>query len=536
MAPLEPQQPPRKKWTRAKVPRVRTGCKTWYAIIFEVLTRHLKCDEQKPVCQRCLKDKQRCDGYEDPNALIAKAKEPLKLVSKPKRPTSRALSALRPALSVENLGSPADAALFNHARECTIMDFDVLSGSLFWRNFVLPLAHTVEPVKHALCALGGAHRRFVAGYQGEASLSLIAAEFEFASIQKYNQAILHMKPLMEDNSEVNFQITLICCVIFICIESMHGRYTESIRHLKAGCQLLNSVHAERKFGYGPSSLLQPTDVKEAEYSLIDLVAEMLHRLRQNVAIYMGSGRLHDLILPLRAGHMGDPETPFSNLVEAAFYLDRMGEFEFVSDHQLIRLLGMSCMGVTGWEFDHQARKAALDAARRAIAVWGARYELTKREGRYSKPSSGEKSAFASLDMHQAVWWALVKLETIEQVIPKEDGEKILQRAEVLIKIENRRRTPVFAFNGYLLPLLSLVCTHCEDVDTQSRAVSLLRTVRRREGIWDSQEVAGIYETMIIARKQNMVTWENLPLGIPQLAAELSSLRLSESGGSTPSNQ
>lgn len=104
---------------------------------------------------------------------------------------------------------------------------------------------------------------------------------------------------------------------------------------------------------------------------------------------------------------------------------------------------------------------------------------------------------------------------------------------MLIEMEHRRPSPVFAFNGYLVPLLSLVCTYCRDVDVQYRAISLLRTVRRREGIWDSQEVADIYETMIAARTQDMVEWDDLPWGIPQLAAELSSLRLSESRGSTP---
>ncbi|KAJ4313272.1 hypothetical protein N0V84_009500 [Fusarium piperis] len=507
MAPLQTQQPPRKKWTRAKAPR-------------------------------------KCDGYEDPRAPIAKPKKPLKLVqyqSRPKHPACRALSALRPALSIENLGSPADAALFHHARECTIMDFDVLSGSLFWRNFVLPLAHTVEPVKHALCALGGAHRRFMAGYQGDTTSSSLATEFEYASIQKYNQAILHMKPLMEDNSEMNLQTTLICCVIFICIESLHGRYSESIRHLKAGCQLLNSVRAERKFSHGPSSLFQPVQGKKAEYSLFDLVTEMFYRLGQNVAIYVGSDTFHDLILPFRAGYMGDPKIPFSDLIEAVFYLERVDEvhdktyLEFVSGPRPSKPLKTQCMGIAGWEFDFEAGKAALDASRRVFAVWDARYELTKLQERYANPGEEERSAFATLDMHQAVWQALVKFETIEQVIPRDDGEKILNKAEVLVEIENRRPTPVFAFNGYLIPLLSLVCTYCDDFDNQFRAISLLRKVRRREGIWDSQEVAGVYETMVIARKHNMVSWEKLPWGIPQLAAELSSLNLSESGGSTPSS-
>ncbi|KAM0421491.1 hypothetical protein ACHAPT_010664 [Fusarium lateritium] len=522
MAPLELQQqqppPPRKK------------------------IRHLKCDEQKPVCQRCLRDRQKCDGYEDPKPAVVKPKKPLKLVqyqSKPRSQACRALSALRPALSIENLGSPADAALFYHAREYTIKDFDLLSGPMFWHNFVLPLAHTVEPVKFALCALGGAHRRFQAGYRGDATSLSSVAEFEYASIQKYNQAILHMKPLMEENSEINLQTTLICCVIFICIESLHGRYTDSIRHLKAGCQLLNSVRTEKKCDNVPTSLLYPQGGEEPEYTLFDLVTEMLYRLGQNVAIYVGSDTFDDLDLPPRTGHMGNPDAPFSSLFEAAFFLERVDEFydeSYIGIAFSPRLHGPLeswPRGHPGPVFDYDAGKAALDAARRAFQVWNLRYELTKRQKTYENPTPEQRSAIASLDMHQAVWFGLVKLETIEQEMAREDGESILQRAEVLIEIEHQRSSPVFAFNGYLVPLLSLVCTYCRDVDIQYKAISLLRAVRRREGIWDSQEVADVYETMITARTQNMVEWEDLPWGIPQLAAELSSLTLSESSGSTP---
>ncbi|KAJ3455594.1 hypothetical protein MRS44_017076 [Fusarium solani] len=508
MAPLEPQQPPRKKWTRTKAPR-------------------------------------KCDGYEGPKPPAPKAKKQLKLVqyqSKPKSQAYRALSALRPALSIENLGSPADAALFYHAREYTIKDFDILSSPMFWHNFVLPLAHTIEPVKYALCALGGAHRGFQVGYRGNATSLSSAAEFEYASIQKYNQAILHIKPLMEENSEINLQTTLICCVIFICIESLYGRYTDSIRHLKAGCQLLNSVRAEKKYGNVPTPLLYFPGGEEAEYTLFDLATEMLYRLGQNVAIYVGNDTFDDLDLPPRTRYMGDPNTPFSSLLEAAFFLERVDELYdesyigFAFGPRLHGSFESPSHGHSGAAFDYGAGKAALDAASQAFAVWNSRHELTKCQKIYEDPTPEKKSAIASLDMHQAVWFGLAKLETIDQEIAREDGERILQRAKVLIEMEHRRPSPVFAFNGYLVPLLSLVCTYCRDVDVQYRAISLLRTVRRREGIWDSQEIADIYETMIAARTQNMVEWDNLPWGIPQLAAELSSLRLSESSGSTPGSR
>jgi hypothetical protein len=46
----------RPRATRASVPKVRSGCIT-------CKRRHVKCDEAKPACQRCLKWQGTCEGY-----------------------------------------------------------------------------------------------------------------------------------------------------------------------------------------------------------------------------------------------------------------------------------------------------------------------------------------------------------------------------------------------------------------------------------------------------------------------------------------
>lgn len=48
---------------RRWAPKTRTGCKT-------CKIRRKKCDEKKPSCLRCLKDKFQCDGYEAPKAWM----------------------------------------------------------------------------------------------------------------------------------------------------------------------------------------------------------------------------------------------------------------------------------------------------------------------------------------------------------------------------------------------------------------------------------------------------------------------------------
>ncbi|KAH8808719.1 hypothetical protein F5884DRAFT_753238 [Xylogone sp. PMI_703] len=42
--------------SRASKPKVRTGCTT-------CKIRHVKCDETKPACMRCVKFGRQCDGY-----------------------------------------------------------------------------------------------------------------------------------------------------------------------------------------------------------------------------------------------------------------------------------------------------------------------------------------------------------------------------------------------------------------------------------------------------------------------------------------
>ncbi|KAF4948220.1 hypothetical protein FSARC_13795 [Fusarium sarcochroum] len=508
--------------------------------------RHLKCDETKPECQRCLKDMQRCDGYQQAQAQAPRPNAGTKLrmerssrrfqyQSKPTNAICKAPGVLRPALSIVHHASPADAVLFHHAREYTIKDFGVDSCLSFWNGFVLPLAQTAEPVRYALCALGGAHRRFITEYPGDATYISTAAAYELVSIQKYNQAIMHIKPLMTEKTEASLQTILICCVIFICIENLNGRYTDSMRHLLAGCQLLNSLRGKFKLERSNLAQMHFKEAPNITYSLFGMVTEMLHRLGQNIAIYKGSYIFTDLELPPRMTDMGDSRLPFADLVEAGTLLDQVDDSydSFFRGHQLTSLPTHASSDNDSFSRpDLATGQLALAAVRSTFAIWNSRYELTRKVKRHGSPCLTEQHGLF-LDMQQAMWLAILKLDSIDGEFNREDSELILQRASNLIKMVASKRAPVFAFNGYITPTLSIVCSSCKDLNVQRKSIALLRTLRRREGIWDSREVADIYETMVTAGAQNMVDQTNMPWGIPQLVAELSPLSLPRSNDRTP---
>lgn len=122
--------------------------------------------------------------------------------------------------------------LVHHARTCTLEDLETaLSPTDFWYSYALPLSHSAEAVRHAICALGGAHRMFKLQY-GDSGAAW--HKVQQVSLQQYNLAIRSVKKLMDTATERDIEIVLTCCVVFISLENLYGHYAESLRHMRAG--------------------------------------------------------------------------------------------------------------------------------------------------------------------------------------------------------------------------------------------------------------------------------------------------------------
>ncbi|KAJ3540202.1 hypothetical protein NM208_g5166 [Fusarium decemcellulare] len=94
-------------------------------------------------------------------------------------------------------------------------------------------------------------------------------------------------------------------------------------------------------------------------------------------------------------------------------------------------------------------------------------------------------------------------------------------AEVLLRLEPSEISPAFAFDGVIVPAVCLTLHSREDDATQRRGISLLRTIRRREGVWDSQEMTDVFESMVTARRRDLIAWDAIPYDIPNTAKRLS---------------
>lgn len=507
------------KRTRAKGPKVKTGCGT-------CKIRHLKCDEGKPACRRCTNDDRKCDGYNQPmvrKSRTTKTFQMIPFIPKSHKVRKVSPSTPRPALISDIFVDSGDAALYFHARECAINDFETAAySSGFWNAFVLPLSHTVKPIKHALCALGGAHRLFTSTHPG----TIHSNNMELESIQKYNEAIMHMTPLMMDNTIESIQTTLICCMIFICVESMYGRYAEAARHLKAGCQLLNSYRRE---------LATTPTLETCQDELLDSLEAMMTWFGQNLSIYKGELVFVDIERKVRTLDVGSSFVPFTSIQEAADVLIILEHIfdQSMLDHNQDELR----LNYPHWSSGQQQGigcsppwhprfiKTAAKSTKQLFKIWNARFELTKTKIDKDILSLSEKRKLGLVSLGQAMWNAFLKLADIEDEYSIEDSADILDCVENVLALEEVKSRRLFTVEGDLVSAVSIVCGSCRDVQVQARGAALLRRMNRREGVWDSIEMANLYETIIKAVEDDHLVWDDLPLGVPQLMEEMSRLQL-----------
>ncbi|KAF4966593.1 hypothetical protein FSARC_5757 [Fusarium sarcochroum] len=477
------------KWKRASRPKVRTGCLTW--------VRHLKCDEEKPTCRRCRDGRVKCDGY----VLPEKKKN---IVQRSSRPVSE-----YPLISFNSnvADSSIENCYFHHFHHWTSsqLTHSSTSSNLFL-TYILPLAHTCEPIKHAIIAVGAAHRFYMAGPDTCSPLQ----QLKGLAMQQYNKAIAHIIPHMSLDSDFDLQCTLVCCLLFVAFESITGRYCESIRHIRAGTRLLSSP-----------ALASNTKQRDA----IEKLTEMFSSLGVEASIFM-----EDTIIPdLRLGYydsiysVDTPGQPFRDLDEAAGELRKLDVASVDIMHQMPSCSDTSSDGTASYKNSPEYDKfnplwKELDVK---FQRWNSRFELTKKHIATWEYQELLSPQLNYLTLQQKFWGMCVKWEPEDESGPPiETVKAFLDAAETLAQTLTTPGHPSFSLDGDLVSGLSFVLEMCPDKTLQSRAMNLLRRLNRREGVWDSREIVELHEATRALDDPEAFYKREIPGGIPAYAAEL----------------
>lgn len=183
------------KRKRASTPRSKNGCAT-------CRQRRVKCDERRPVCQRCTKAEFTCT-YSG-----GTAHQPLA----PQDVVSSALAALPVAvykLPFSVPGSPDERKALHYYHNHAAMNLSGFVTIGFWNRFVLERCQVEPVVRHSIIALCQAHLEY--GTQD----TLVS--FSDSSLRAYCKAIRRLRKFIEDQAKPSRIVVLLCCIVFMTL-------------------------------------------------------------------------------------------------------------------------------------------------------------------------------------------------------------------------------------------------------------------------------------------------------------------------------
>lgn len=111
-----------------------------------------------------------------------------------------------------------------------------------WSNVIPQCGHADSAIRHALAALAAEHERSELAflrYRKTSSPDRDAHEDAMRnfSLQQYNKAIMRLSLRMESDGQQTVKTTLICCLLFMCIESMKGNDRMMTGHIRNGLKI-----------------------------------------------------------------------------------------------------------------------------------------------------------------------------------------------------------------------------------------------------------------------------------------------------------
>ncbi|KAF4963134.1 hypothetical protein FSARC_8847 [Fusarium sarcochroum] len=510
---------------RAFHPRTKTGCLT-------CRVRKVRCDEKKPNCNRCISTGRKCDGYisQNNNSDIrapfqnserSRLVERQYLVGVPQSP-----AILLPKKNDQELRS------FRFFLDVSTSALSVVFDDVFWRTDIPRTCHSDAAIWHAVVSLGAAHETFITKQSAPTTHRYSTTEF---AVHQYNKAVRHL--IHAPSSRILPQEkwrAVIASVLFTYLCSIQGLHSQATIHLTAAKGLLDELHQSNKGLPGePNSVKTPSflRVSSVPYSTIlcmvanlEIQSQALHspeaskasRLFSNVQPYIawrfytaptGSNPCqHGRCSPSRAtpAALLSAGRASQSLLDA---LIRLSQEDAPDYDRLIKNINsdkveeslekhkQTCSRAF-WELDKsisnfildtegprfsvfEQSKMAIDALRVfhgicTLLLYGNTFnsEPSNPESRLRKPQADVISSISTI------------LDVAEQVLQKQKLLKSLENSLSFIpKLSIAQPLFAVAVNG---PTLTL----------RRRAIELLKTYRRRDGLWDTGLISSVAKVLL----------------------------------------
>ena len=450
---------------RARLLKVRTGCRT-------CKRRKIKCDETKPNCNRCSVFGVECGGYNRPPQTCnfglsksSRAEITYKDAKTSSKPMAKPYAKPDPKFSmVPTYGSVEEQCALSYYCSSVAVDISKFSSPTFW-TVLMPQASWAHPgIKHALVALTSRY----------ASLKAIRHESSMPntrSIWHYNQSIRFLVI-----NTPTIEVVLLACFLLFTYENLDANFKVSRQHIESGFKIIKEWKSKRRpvlvedvmsqdiiprFNEG-LAFLQACSTGQL-FSPTASTAETALRSAKTIDV--------DLLVPDPPSTANDNQSgTFSSFQEAIGALAnciRQTSFAYCTRTSTLTPL------LLRWRRTLDASRFRKSFDKSLLRMLGVHYYTCRIIGVALHP--GEEDPDMAFDLH------------------KDDFVFLMDEMEHLVNNAHIRVSWHFRNKLGLIPPLFLTALKCRDPRTRNRAIELLRSLRIKEGRWNSSCAAKIAE-------------------------------------------
>jgi hypothetical protein len=371
------------------------------------------------------------------------------------------LPALAP-LSSKFFANDQEAHSFDLFRSHSVPQTNRLVDSAFWSRTVLQIAHEEPAIKHGLLFLG-----MLQGNSGSSEKQ------RSGGFQSYSKALIEAQGLVQRAAVTgDYTKVLVCALIFHCVESLLGNHVAAKTHLSGGLRLLY-------------------EKRLLNSDLNDSVISTYRRFDLQAMTFWDASAPYELdprtAIRLQAIHM---PTNFSTFNHAANTLMELIYWMFYIDEIYVGRVRLSPSDLAIYTLE-------LKRCRSFFSMWHNRFEDYKdKHGSYLTEF---RQRCTLLD----IYYSLASIRVgHDRTLPEKhwdaflpDFIRLLDLAEEFIEVDSKTFTKgVVSFEaGIVVPLFE-TAMRCRDPRQRRRALTMLRSAPRREGVWDSLGAAAVAES------------------------------------------
>jgi hypothetical protein len=404
-------------------------------------------------------------------------------------------------------------------------------NSVFWTGTILQASHSSPAIKHSLVAIGALYKSLELSstlpLDARSTSATPAAVHHTFALRQYSKAIRLIRGSFDEGEKTSLRTTLISCILFSCFESFHGDQNAAVTQIHSGINLLNDRQHNAS-----SRLKTRCNDDGVENNIIQLFRDTANSMKTyNIAFCRNitvPGHVSSTGNPADAALYPDIPAVFSTLEEARETWESLKKFtlQFVMS-VLQKVDGRYCASTTS---GRTSIAALMD--RCSVALQPLLDRMRDTQGFLAV-----NATYLDLKMSLILFHFTFEMEETYLDAYSADFVQLLDLAETVFTYQKQNQNQVenhghnneprhdprstassylarqqahFAFDTTIIYPLFYVGTRCRISSVRRRAIALLATANRREGLWDSGLAAKVAQLIMETEEKGIEAGGEIP--------------------------